>query len=130
MAGVAVVTGASRGLGAALALELASQGYAVAGCARSDFALPGVWSRVVDVTDEGAVERFADDVVERFGPIGVWVNNAGVLGPIGPVGTTPPADWSEAIAVNILGVVAGSSALLRNGTPDAVIVNVASRAAL
>jgi len=39
----------------------------------------------VDVTDRAALDRFTADVIERFGRIDLWVNNAGLLGPIGPL---------------------------------------------
>jgi 3-hydroxybutyrate dehydrogenase len=71
----AVVTGASRGIGRAIAAALAGAGARVAGCARH--AAPGV--SICDVGRPGDVARFAEEVLERFGPPDVVVNNAGVV---------------------------------------------------
>ena len=104
---VAVVTGASRGLGAGLAAHFAAAGLHLGLCARHRPALaaahPSDRARrpcragrdprvaAVDVTDRAALERFADDVVARFGRIDLWVNNAGLLGAIRPLAEADPA---------------------------------------
>jgi 3-oxoacyl-[acyl-carrier protein] reductase len=72
---VAVVTGASRGIGRAIAAALAAAGARVAGCARK----PASDVFACDVGQPDAVARFADDVMRRFGPPDVVVNNAGVV---------------------------------------------------
>jgi NAD(P)-dependent dehydrogenase (short-subunit alcohol dehydrogenase family) len=72
---VAVVTGASRGIGRAIAAALSNAGAVVAGCALH--AAPGVASCDVRVADE--VARFAEDVENRFGPPYILVNNAGTV---------------------------------------------------
>ena len=79
---VAVITGASRGLGAGLATTFSAEGIRLGLCARTRPDQPeGAETLAVslDVTDAQSMERFANDVVERFGRIDVWVNNAGVL---------------------------------------------------
>ena len=85
---VALVTGASRGIGRAIAGALAGAGYAVGICARSPEiaevaaelrargASAAAWE--LDVTDTLGVHRFANEAAERFGGIGVLVNNAGM----------------------------------------------------
>lgn len=91
----------------------AGAGHLVWGCSRS---------YGVDVTDPDALERFA----ALRAPIDLWVNNAGVLGPLGPVGQV---DFRHNLEVNVLGVVHGTQAFLRHKAPDGVLVNVSSGAA-
>jgi NAD(P)-dependent dehydrogenase (short-subunit alcohol dehydrogenase family) len=126
----AVVTGASRGLGAALAEELQRRGYDVGLCAISSPALPNALCRAVDVVDETGVDSFAQEVAERFGPIELWVNNAGVIGPIGLTRDTPSSAWATCVAINVLGVVNGCRALLHHRAATATLVNIASRAGI
>ena len=132
---VAVVTGASRGLGAGLARHFAGRGMRLGLCARGRPVLdegPDVVSERVDVTDPAAVDRFAATVVERLGRIDLWVNNAGVLEPIEPVRDTDPSAFRDHVAVNLLGVVHGSQAFvrhLRHRGGEGVLVNVSSGAA-
>jgi benzil reductase ((S)-benzoin forming) len=132
---VAVVTGASRGLGAGMAREFARRGLRLALCAR---ALPDppaehdVLTVSVDVTDAAAVDEFAAAVVERFGRIDLWVNNAGVLAPVGPVADADPGGLRLHVETNVLGVMYGSAAFARHvqGRPgDGVLVNMTSGAA-
>ena len=116
---VAVITGASRGLGAGMAARFAEAGLLLGLCARSVPDAPAghagsTWCRSVDVADAGQVERFAAEVVERFGPIDCWVNNAGVLEPIGPQRDHDPADVARALAVNIGGVANGTRTFTRS----------------
>lgn len=126
---VAVVTGSSRGLGVALAWSLVRRGFSVAGCSSNDTAADGsTWHRVVDVADASAVDDFAEDVCRRLGVIDVWINNAAVLGPIGPARDTSIDEWERAMAVNLMGVVAGTRAFLNRRGNHAVLVNIASRA--
>jgi NAD(P)-dependent dehydrogenase (short-subunit alcohol dehydrogenase family) len=129
---VAVITGASKGLGAGLAETFAAAGLQLGLCARTHPALPDgldVVARQVDVTDAEAVERFAAEVAGRLGAIDLWVNNAGVLGPIGPVRDADPAAVAANVQVNVLGVVHGTQSFLRHGSPHGVLVNISSGAA-
>ena len=112
-----VVTGASRGLGAGLVDAFAAAGHQVHGCSRSSG---------VDVTDSSALEAFAAGV---GAPIDLWVNNAGVLGPLGPVAEVDPADVEAHLRVNVLGVLNGTQAFLRHRSPGGVLVNISSGAA-
>ena len=109
---VALVTGASRGIGAATAAAVAAAGAHVVLAARDGAALDRVAGRIrgaggqatpvpTDVSDEAAVGRlFAE--VERVGPLGALVCAAGVLTPAPFVGTTS-ALWHETLGVNLTG---------------------------
>jgi NAD(P)-dependent dehydrogenase (short-subunit alcohol dehydrogenase family) len=145
---VAVVTGASRGLGAGLAVHFAASGMHLGLCARHR---PRLVARTrptaqgghivsseapllsaVDVTDRAALADFADAVVERFGRIDLWVNNAGLLGPIAPLALADGAEVAQAIEVNVVGVANGSSvfaAHVRERPGRGILVNMSSGAA-
>lgn len=86
---IALVSGASRGLGQAVALELGAQGATVVGTATTEagaaqiqqgFDAAGIsgWGAVVDVTNATACETLIADIEKRFGPVSVLVNNAGI----------------------------------------------------
>ena len=132
---VAVVTGASRGIGAGLGAYFASQGLRLGLCARTVPAAPpgaDVVTAAVDVGDAAAVDRFADEVVDRFGRIDLWVNNAGVLEPVGPLADADGAALERHVATNILGVMHGTAAFARHvrGRPgEGSLVNISSGAA-
>jgi len=131
----AVVTGASRGLGAGLALDFAARGMRLGLCARSPSVLPGsedVVCEQLDVADEAGMEAFTARVVERFGAIDLWINNAGVLEPIGPLRDVETDAFRAHIETNLVGVFLGTRAFVRHlresGRPG-VLVNVSSGAA-
>ena len=111
---VAVITGAGRGIGRAIALAYAREGAKLALAARSESELRETASAVselgaeaiavrTDVTDQEDTERLAQRVVEQFGRIDVLVNNAGISGPIGPMEGNDIADWVNTINVNLTG---------------------------
>jgi short-subunit dehydrogenase len=135
---VAVVTGASSGIGRALALILAREGALLALADRDERGLAetaqlvaaaggSVTTRVVDVSDEAAVNAFAEAVVRERGGVDVLINNAGV-GLYGSVLELTTAEMAWLMNVNFWGVVHGVKAflpaLLRR--PEASIVNVSS----
>jgi benzil reductase ((S)-benzoin forming) len=133
---VAVVTGASRGLGAGLASAFAAEGMDLGLCARV-WPVPPPRSRAVvaalDVTDAAAMDAFAAAVVERFGRIDLWINNAGILGPIGPLAGADPTLLRRTLDVNVLGVLHGSATFARHvrARPGGgVLVNMSSGAAV
>ena len=132
---VAVVTGASRGIGAGLAGHFAGQGMRLGLCARTTPTVPDgaeALAAAVDVTDAAAVDAFALAVAGRFRRIDLWVNNAGVLGPVGPLAEADPGDLAAHVATNVLGVAFGSAAFARHvrGRPGGgTLVNLSSGAA-
>lgn len=137
---VAVVTGASRGLGAGMADRFAAACLHLGLCARTEPPVPvaaggsgvEVVTAAVDVTDAAAVDRFAREVAERLGPIDLWVNNAGLLGPIGPLRDLDAAAVDANVAVNVGGVLHGTVTFARHVRGRAgggVLVNISSGAA-
>jgi NAD(P)-dependent dehydrogenase (short-subunit alcohol dehydrogenase family) len=133
---VAVITGASRGLGAGLAQRFLARGLRVAACARSQPQLEGdgsaLLSMAADVSKADAIEAFCAATLERFGRIDLWINNAGLLAPIGPLRENDPAELARHIEVNVLGVFYGSRAFIRHlhdRGGDGVLLNISSGAA-
>lgn len=105
----AVVTGAARGIGLAIARLLAERGAQVVVWDRdvsplneTDFA-PAM-AQAVDVSDPEAVERAFRSAVDAFGRIDIFVNNAGINGPIAPSWEYPLADWNRVLAINLSAV--------------------------
>lgn len=132
---VAVITGASRGLGAGLAEDFAKRGMRLALCSRGDPAMaPGeeVLAQRVDVRDEAAVDAFARSVEERFGAIDLWINNAGVLEPIKPLRDISLDEFRTHIDINLIGLFLCSRAYvrhLRRRGGEGVLINISSGAA-
>jgi NAD(P)-dependent dehydrogenase (short-subunit alcohol dehydrogenase family) len=122
---VAVVTGAGRGLGAAIAEELAARGAAVVAVDRDEGAAAGL--RVADVSDPDQVAALFDRVAAEHGRVDVLVNNAGV-GAIAPSEELAPDVWSRTLAVNLTGTFLCAQAAARHMLPAGrgVIVNIAS----
>jgi NAD(P)-dependent dehydrogenase (short-subunit alcohol dehydrogenase family) len=115
----------------AFARELSIRRFALGLCATTRPVFEGAYCAALDVTDGPAVDRFAGDVARELGPIDVWINNAAVLGPIGPVRTSDRDAWRRCIDVNIQGVVNASRAFLAQRRAGAgTLVNIASRAAV
>jgi len=137
-----LITGASRGLGAAAARAAAQLGVNVALTARSagdleavaeDVRQAGGRALVVpgDVSRPEDDERVVAATIERFGGLDALVNNAGILGPVGPVAEAEAGAWTENWAVNVLGPVLLTRAALphlreRKGR----VINVSSGAAV
>ena len=109
---IALITGASRGIGAALALHLAQAGAHVVAVARTVGGLEELDDKIkavggtatlvpLDMKDYDGIARLALALNERYGRLDVMVGNAGVGGPSSPLGHVEPKAWDEVIAVNI-----------------------------
>lgn len=133
-----VVTGATAGVGRAVAVEFARRGWNVAILARGQKGLDSTASEIehlggralpikVDVADADAVRRASNEVAEAFGCIDVWINNAMVT-VYAPVQKTAPAEFKRATEVTYLGQVHGTLAALRHMVPRdrGTIVHVGS----
>ena len=110
---IAVVTGASRGIGAAVATRFAAAGAHLVLVARTSGALEEVDDRIraaggapatlvpLDLRDGDALDRLGARLNERFGKLDILVGNAGMLGQLGPMGHIPPKVWQDVMAVNV-----------------------------
>ncbi len=138
---VVIVTGASRGMGAAAVRWLAKAGADIVLTARSEDALKAVaeeaeklgaqtLSIAADVADPEACERIVSETRKRFGRIDGLINNAGILGPLSPAGSADIGQWRYNIEVNLL----APFYLIRAALPElrkrgGRVVNVSSGAA-
>lgn len=109
---IALVTGASRGIGAAIADLLAAQGATVIGTATTEsgaaaigerLAAHGGHGRALNVTDAAALDSVLDGIAKEFGPISILVNNAGITRDA-MFHKMTPAQWKEVIDTNLSGV--------------------------
>lgn len=137
---VAVITGASSGIGAATARALAADGYRVALLARrsdriqalADELGDGAIAIEADVTDRGTLVAAAERVKAEFGGTDVLVNNAGIM-LLGPFSSDQQDDYRQMIEVNLIGAITATEVFLdqlRDGGGDLVnISSVAGRTA-
>jgi 3-oxoacyl-[acyl-carrier protein] reductase len=111
---VAIITGAGRGIGRAIALAYAKEGAKLALAARTRSELEetarqaedlGAEALVIptDVSDQAQVEEMVRQTLERFSTINILVNNAAVVGPIGPLQDNDVSKWISTIQVNLVG---------------------------
>ncbi|MBL8675175.1 MAG: SDR family NAD(P)-dependent oxidoreductase [Rhodospirillales bacterium] len=109
---VALVTGASRGIGAAVARRFAAEGAHIVAVARTTGGLEELDDTIqaaggsatlvpLDITDGPAIDRMAEALHGRFGRLDVLVGNAGVLGALSPVGHVEPKQFDRILAVNV-----------------------------
>ncbi|MCX5255320.1 SDR family NAD(P)-dependent oxidoreductase [Streptomyces canus] len=134
---IAIVTGASSGIGAATARQLAAAGYRVVLTARRKDRIEALAEEInaaghqatayqLDVTDRAAVDEFAS----AFKTVGVLVNNAGGALGADPVATGDPADWRSMYETNVIGTLNLTQALLPklDASGDGTVVIVSSTA--
>lgn len=137
---VALVTGASRGLGSEIALALASSGYTVIAASRSG-TLPidipkdlseKIHALVLDVSDFDSVKSVANCVLANYGQVSVLINAAGVFGPIDLIHNTDPAAWMQTVMIDAVApyftIHEFLPGMLQNGWGR--IINVGSAASL
>jgi NAD(P)-dependent dehydrogenase (short-subunit alcohol dehydrogenase family) len=109
---IALVTGASRGIGRALALELARAGAHIVALARTQGALEELDDEIralggeatlvpCDLADFDALDRLGAALFERWGKLDAFVGNAGILGPLSPLAHVDAKDWNRVMAVNV-----------------------------
>lgn len=132
-----LITGASRGIGAAAAREFAACGANVVLAARSAGDIDRIAAEIgaqamalqCDVADRASVEAAVAATVAKFGSLDVLINNAGMVAPIGRLSDTDPDAWDHLIDVNVKGVHYGMRAALPHMTGGGTIITVGSGAA-
>jgi 3-oxoacyl-[acyl-carrier protein] reductase len=113
---IAVITGAGRGIGQAIALKLAGLGAHTVLCGRNRQALDATAAAIqieatgkstvieCDITTLTSVEALADQVSRQFSRLDILINNAGISGAGGPLHELPPDDWDQVMNTNLRGV--------------------------
>jgi NAD(P)-dependent dehydrogenase (short-subunit alcohol dehydrogenase family) len=109
---VALVTGASRGIGRAVALHLARAGAHVIALARTTGALEELDDEIkalggsatlvpLDLKDGEGLDRLQPALAQRWGRLDILIGNAGILGPLAPLGHVSPKEWDNVFAINL-----------------------------
>ena len=109
---IALVTGASRGIGAATALALGRAGAHVVAVARTVGGLEEIDDAIradggsatlvpLDLKDYAGIDRLGGALHQRYGRLDILIGNAGILGPLSPLGHVEPKAWDEVFAVNV-----------------------------
>lgn len=141
---IALVTGASRGIGAAVAKRFAAEGAHLVLVARSQGGLEEVDDAVraaggtatlcpVDLTESEKIDQMAFAMGERFGRLDVLVGSAGILGELAPAGHIDPKIWAETMAVNVTAnwrLIRGFDPLLRRSDAGRAIFVTSAAARL
>lgn len=135
-----LITGAGQGIGKAAAVAFAKEGAQLAICGRNLAALEAVAKELrvfgaevvaesCDITNEGQVAEFIAVVIKEFGRIDILINNAGVLGPKGPLVAAAADDWRATLEVNLTGPFLMTREVLRASMGKSgrgVVINVSS----
>lgn len=109
---VALVTGASRGIGRAAAIAYAEAGAHVVAMARTTGALEELDDAIqavggsatlvpADLADAGAIERLGPALLQRWGKLDIFLANAGILGPLSPLTHASPKEWAQVFDINV-----------------------------
>lgn len=120
---VAIVTGASKGIGKAIAVELAKEGCKLAICARGKEQLektakelaqisPEILSVQADLTQPNDITKLVEQTIEKFGTIHILVNNAGTIGRSGFFDELDIQEWKDLFELNFFAVVSLSKAVI------------------
>jgi NADP-dependent 3-hydroxy acid dehydrogenase YdfG len=131
---IAVVTGASSGIGEATARGLVKAGFKVALGARREDRLMAVARELgglglpLDVRDRGSIQAFVDAIAAEYGQVEILVNNAGLAAGLQPLAEGNDDDWVQMMETNVLGVLRVTKAMLPllRRAPRAHIVNLGS----
>jgi NAD(P)-dependent dehydrogenase (short-subunit alcohol dehydrogenase family) len=139
---VAIITGASKGIGAATAKRMTELGVKVVLTARSQDALQELAEEIksnggdamaiaCDVADYNQVNSAVAQAIMKFGKIDIVVNNAGLIDPIGHITDIAPEDWGKVIDVNVKGIFNMLHATLpgMEARGEGVVINISSGAA-
>lgn len=139
---VAIVTGASRGIGAAAAQILAEQGVSVMLAARTAAEIDTnarairdagckAEAMTCDVGNYSQVSALVERCKASFGSVDILVNNAGIIDPVSLIGESDPEAWGKVVQINLMGVYHGIRAVLpeMEAQKGGVIVNISSGAA-
>ncbi len=137
---IAVITGSTRGLGLATARAFVREGARVVCSSRSAQAVEATVSELkaqgaectglaCDVSDLEQVRRLAQYTLDTFGRIDIWVNNAGMAGPYGPLVEMQPERFRRVLETNIFGTYYGSLVALRYFLPQKTgkLINILGR---
>ena len=133
---LALVTGASRGIGREIALQMAALGAHVIAVARTQGGLEELDDEIeakggqatlvpLDVTDYEGIDRLGGAIHERWGKLDILVANAGILGPITPIGHIKAKDFEQVMAVNLTAtwrLIRSTDPLLRKSDAGRAII--------
>ncbi|RGP37535.1 SDR family oxidoreductase [Pseudotabrizicola alkalilacus] len=134
-----IITGASRGIGAAAAREFAAAGWRVALLARSEREISALSGQIgaaamalpCDVADQGAMQAAVQTVLARWGRLDTLINNAGMIDPIARLADADADAWGRSVDVNLKGVFHGMRAAIpvMKAAGGGTIITISSGAA-
>lgn len=138
MSGAYIVTGASRGLGAAICSQLSSLGHKVLATARSESDLERLWKAndnvaylACDLSQIDTPRQIVERAVELFGAVHGIVNNAGTINPIAPLAEGDRQAWARAITLNLTTPsLLMAEAMKQLAANNGVVVNISTGAAV